>query len=38
MIYLYFLNFLHYIIGLIIVFLLVWLIIKTHLYFSKDNK
>ena len=27
----------HYLIGLIIVGLLVWMLIKTHVYFSKDN-
>jgi len=27
----------HYLIGLVFVFLLVWLIIYIHTYFSKDN-
>jgi hypothetical protein len=27
----------HYLIGLIIVAILIWSIIKTHNYFSKDN-
>jgi len=31
------LDILHYLIGLIIVFGLVWIIIKIHNYFSKDN-
>jgi hypothetical protein len=30
-------DLIHYLIGLAIVSLLVWLIIKTHTYFSKDN-
>lgn len=35
---LYFYDFIHYLIGLFIVFFLVWVIIKIHLHFSKDNK
>jgi len=36
---LYYLNdVLHCLIGLIIVSFLIWLLIKTHLYFSKNNK
>lgn len=35
MIYLF--DLLHHLIGLFIVFFLVWVIIKTHLHFSKDN-
>ena len=27
----------HYLIGIVIVSLLVWLIIKVHVYLSKDN-
>jgi hypothetical protein len=30
-------DIIHYIIGLVIVGFLVWLLIKTHIYFSKDN-
>jgi hypothetical protein len=30
-------DLIHYLIGLLIVGLLVWGIIKLHLYFSKDN-
>jgi hypothetical protein len=30
-------DLIHYLIGLVIVGLLVWLLIKIHLYFSKDN-
>lgn len=30
-------DLIHYFIGLLIVILLVWSIIKLHLYFSKDN-
>jgi len=30
-------DILHYLIGLIIVSLLLWIIIKIHEYFSKDN-
>lgn len=30
-------DMLHYLIGLIIVSLLLWIIIKIHQYFSKDN-
>jgi hypothetical protein len=30
-------DLLHYLIGLFIVCLLVWVIIQTHTYFSKDN-
>jgi hypothetical protein len=27
----------HYLVGIIIVSFLIWIIIKVHLYFSKDN-
>ena len=30
-------EFLHYLIGLIIVSFLIWLLIKIHVYFSKNN-
>lgn len=30
-------DLIHYFIGFLIVILLVWSIIKLHLYFSKDN-
>ena len=30
-------DIIHYIIGFVIVGFLVWLLIKTHIYFSKDN-
>ena len=30
-------DLIHYLIGLFIVGFLVWLLIKIHLYFSKDN-
>ena len=30
-------DLLHYLIGVIIVSLLIWLIVKLHVYFSKDN-
>jgi nitrogen fixation-related uncharacterized protein len=30
-------DILHYLIGLIIVSLLLWILIKIHQYFSKDN-
>ena len=34
---LYFFDFLHYLLGLFIVGLIIWIIIKLHTYFSKDN-
>jgi hypothetical protein len=34
---LYFFDFLHYLLGLFIVGLIIWIIIKIHTYFSKDN-
>ena len=30
-------DMIHYLIGLLIVGFLVWILIKTHAYFSKDN-
>ena len=30
-------DMIHYLIGLLIVGFLVWILIKTHVYFSKDN-
>jgi hypothetical protein len=30
-------DFFHYLIGIFIVSLLIWIIIRIHLYFSKDN-
>jgi hypothetical protein len=30
-------DMIHYLIGFIIVFFLIWVIILTHNYFSKDN-
>lgn len=32
-----FVDLFHYLIGLLIVGILVWCLIKIHLYFSKDN-
>ena len=32
-----FFDLLHLLIGLFIVFFIVWALIKTHLYFSKNN-
>jgi hypothetical protein len=31
-------DMIHYLIGFIIVGCLLWLLIKVHIYFSKDNK
>ena len=32
------LDLFHYLIGMIIVAFLIWILIQTHNYFSKDNK
>lgn len=32
------LDFIHYMIGIIILSFFIWVIIKLHLYFSKNNK
>lgn len=37
-IFLFFMNLLHILIGLIIVFFILWFFIRVHIYFSKDNK
>ena len=34
----FFKELLHYLIGLIIVGFLIWLLIKIHVYFSKNNR
>jgi len=30
-------DIIHYLIGIIIVSFLIWILVKIHLYFSKDN-